>query len=426
MAFQFIHLETYSRKANKKGQSTSFIFDEADRVKACSVHVENPLPAKKIFGSSISELRAMHDDMCASAKMVNSKGQERGLRIDQNTLLTVIASHPLTPAECASDADKMAEYEAWERETVGWLQKQYGSELKSVVRHEDEGYMHIHAYVLPDDLKAFDLHPGVNAKRKEKAAALERGEDGKTANKLGDKAYKESMRDWQDSYFETVAVRHGLTRLGPKLRRLSRAEWQREKKQAQSLKHAIARSKKLDAKIAEKSEKAKQSYDNHISQLLTGIKEVKSELHLEQSKLNVINSNLTKAQNKLKKVVNDTSKAENTLKEFISKAQKLSKYTKFLNFCVNVIKGNGIRASVAKEYEGKLQNLSSVNASFEGKYQSAKQERDKLKRDLKNAEAAINQIKSEKDAALKHQRENDLSTSQNTKKRYAGHEGFRR
>jgi len=33
MAYQFIHLETYSRKSDKSGRSTSFIFDEAERQK---------------------------------------------------------------------------------------------------------------------------------------------------------------------------------------------------------------------------------------------------------------------------------------------------------------------------------------------------------------------------------------------------------
>ncbi|KAB2733594.1 hypothetical protein [Brucella intermedia] len=241
MAFQFVHLEAYSRKADKGGRTTSFVFDEAERKPHACVHVENPEPPTVVHGYLISDLRMMHDRAVADARTVNKDGRQRAVRIDQKTLLTVVASHPYTVAECRADAAKMAEYEAWERDTVQWLCDQYGDDLKTVVRHCDESHMHIHAYVLPSHLKALDLHPGVNAKRRQKAAALEQGEDAKSANKMGDAAYKESMRAWQDSYYDRVAVRHGLARLGPKLRRLSREEWQREKAAAQALKRTVER-----------------------------------------------------------------------------------------------------------------------------------------------------------------------------------------
>jgi len=239
MAFQFIHLEAYSRKADKGGRTTSFVFDEAERQSHACVHVENPELPIVVHGCSISDLRVMHDHAVSGARTVNKDGKEKAIRIDQKTLLTVVASHPYTVDECRSDPLKMAEYEAWERDTIGWLRDHYGDDLKSVVRHSDESHMHIHAYALPAHLKALEMHPGVNAKRKEKAAALDRGEDGKTANKIGDAAYKSSMRAWQDSYFDGVAIKHGLARLGPKLRRLSREDWQREKAAAQSLKKAM-------------------------------------------------------------------------------------------------------------------------------------------------------------------------------------------
>lgn len=248
MAFQFVHLEAYSRKADKGGRTTSFVFDEAERQSHACVHVENPEPPTVVHGCSISDLRMMHDQAVADARTVNRDGKEKAIRIDQKTLLTVVASHPYTVAECKADASRMAEYEAWERDTIQWLRDQYGDNLKTVVRHSDESHMHIHAYVLPEHLKALEMHPGVSAKRVEKAAALDRGEDAKTANKSGDAAYKSSMREWQDSYFDKVATRHGLARLGPKLRRLSREEWQREKAAAQALKKTVERAAVLQQK----------------------------------------------------------------------------------------------------------------------------------------------------------------------------------
>jgi len=248
MAFQFVHLEAYSRKADKGGRSVSWVLDEAERKSGACVHVDEPEPPEVVFGVTISDLRAMHDDAVAGARTVNKDGKEKAIRVDQKTLLTVVASHPFTVEECKADASKMAEYEAWERDTIQWLGDQYGDDLKTVVRHSDESHMHIHAYALPVDLKALEMHPGVSAKRKEKAAALDRGEDGKSANKIGDAAYKDSMRAWQDSYFDSVAIKHGLARLGPKLRRLSREDWQREKAAAQSLKKAMDRAVALQWK----------------------------------------------------------------------------------------------------------------------------------------------------------------------------------
>ncbi|WP_425962116.1 hypothetical protein [Rhizobium nepotum] len=42
--FQFVHLESWSCKADDKGRSTSFIFDEASRKLIASVHVPDPKP----------------------------------------------------------------------------------------------------------------------------------------------------------------------------------------------------------------------------------------------------------------------------------------------------------------------------------------------------------------------------------------------
>ncbi|MBO6507581.1 MAG: hypothetical protein JJ979_03700, partial [Roseibium sp.] len=66
----------------------------------------------------------------------------------------------------------------------------------------------------------------------------------KALNKRGDRAYRESMRAWQDSYHNAVGVRSGLTRLGPKRRRLSRKAWQAEQVAAQAMKTAEVRAAK--------------------------------------------------------------------------------------------------------------------------------------------------------------------------------------
>lgn len=246
MAYQFIHLESWSRKPDAKGRSTDFIFDEASRKPIASVHVADPKPPTVIYGLRVDEVRQMHDKAAAAAMTPGARGKLRKLDSKQKTLHTVVASHPYTVEEVRADKKKAAEVRDWERRTVAWLKQQYGPALKSVIRHTDEKQWHVHAYVLPTNdpqMRAGVYHPGAIAKKAVKAAGRRDGEDGKALNKRADVAYKAAMRDWQDSYHETVAVPCGLTRLGPARRRLTREEWKAEQAQARALQNAVDRAK---------------------------------------------------------------------------------------------------------------------------------------------------------------------------------------
>lgn len=252
MGYQFIHLESFSRKGDDKGRSTSFVLAEARRDPAASVHVAHPEPPVVVYGIGVAEVEALHDAAADAAKTVPKAGTPRKLRQDHKTLHTVIASHPYTMDEVRADPAKRAEVEVWERRTVGWLRAQYGEDLKSVIRHEDESHYHIHAYVVPTDdpeMRALRHHPGVTAKRAAMAAGPGEGEDAKALGKRADREYKAAMRAWQDSYHEIVGVPCGLARLGPRRRNLPRGEWQREKAQARALKDALDRAGVVKTKI---------------------------------------------------------------------------------------------------------------------------------------------------------------------------------
>lgn len=244
MSFQFIHMDAYARKPNKRGLSVDWVLDEAARVPAACVHIENPLPPKLVYGRPIPELKQFHSEAAAAAREVAGK-RVRAIRTTQNTLMTFIASHPHRADESLSNPNLMAEYEAWERDTVSWLVERFGDHLKTAVRHEDEAHLHIHAYILPDHLRAADLHPGTFAKRQEIRKSLERGDDPKTANKRGDNAYRAAMREFQTDYQDKVGARHGLARMGAGRRRLSRAQWQQEKAQAQAFKNIVSQIESL-------------------------------------------------------------------------------------------------------------------------------------------------------------------------------------
>ncbi len=250
MSFQFIHLEAFSRKGDSKGRSTSFVLSEARRDPEASVHVANPSPPVVVFGVGVDEVERLHDATADAAVTTPKGGKPRKVQKSQHTLMTVVASHPHSMEEVRADLGKRREAEEWEKRTVGWLRSQYGDKLVSVVRHEDESHYHLHAYIIPDDptMRANGLHPGQCAKAAVMAAGPAEGEDVKAMNRRGDVAYKAAMREWQDSYHETVAIPCGLTRLGPQRRRLTRAEWQAEQVQAKALRTTIERAKAVKEK----------------------------------------------------------------------------------------------------------------------------------------------------------------------------------
>lgn len=273
MSYQFAHLETYSRKANKAGVNTKFIFDEVTRrnPEACR-HVENPTPPTIVYGMSVEDLEALHDKMCVDARMVNAKGQSRALRKDQHTLMTVVLSYP-------SNAEEgVASYDEWEKWCVEWLKRQYGDDLKTIVRHDDEANRHIHAYMLPGDMKAKNMNPGYVAKRAaEKIAqdaippglsAEERKEAAKGVVKAGNRAYRSAMREWQDSFFEEVGRPCGLTRIGPGRRRLTREQHTLEKEHVKR-----ARAAELLIEEAERRDRQSRERERRIQQKEAILKE---------------------------------------------------------------------------------------------------------------------------------------------------------
>ncbi|EIO3963350.1 hypothetical protein LQK43_000998 [Vibrio parahaemolyticus] len=65
-------------------------------------------------------------------------------------------------------------------------------------------------------------------------------------------AYKSAMRKFQDEYYDKVAKHLGLSRLGPRVQRLTRKQWKAQQKQAQTLsqqlKEVNKRQRRLDIK----------------------------------------------------------------------------------------------------------------------------------------------------------------------------------
>lgn len=257
MGFQFIHMETYARKADGTGRSVEWVLSEAAREPGACPHVPAPVPPDVIYGIGLNEVRHQHDAACSDARTTLANGKSRAIRKDQKTLLTVVASHPAPMEQVRADSATAADVAAWEARTVVWLRERYGDHLLSIVRHSDESHPHLHAYILPPDLRAARLHPGAEAKRVIVAVGPADGEDAKALTRRGDAAYKMAMREWQDSYHEHVGIPSGLARLGPGRRRLSREEWQAERAAAAATKTALARAARIDTRAREHVAKAK-------------------------------------------------------------------------------------------------------------------------------------------------------------------------
>lgn len=236
---QFMHLQSYSRKANEGGQSVEQVFAEASRAPEYSKHVADPRPPSLVYGVSVDEVRKLHDEMVTAGgvdvTLKDGRTARRGIRKDRHTLMTAVASHPLPTDLVNTKPDARADYERWRDHNLAWLKAQFGDKLVSVIEHWDEKRPHIHAYILPLDdptCSARQLNPAWQAKEEAMELARAAGHDDKAALKLGNAAYRAKARELQDHYYEHVSLACGLTRTGPRRERLSRQQWKARKEAA--------------------------------------------------------------------------------------------------------------------------------------------------------------------------------------------------
>jgi hypothetical protein len=248
MAYQFIHVEAYGRhgahlKNSKKRKPSMFgIRDEMIRAPHACSHVINPQPPKVLFGLS----PAAAFDLAAGrgAHAVDKIG--RRLRPEALVALVGAATWPVLTADVKRDPEALDRYLRWRDATLAWLQSQWGNLLVSVVEHMDELRPHLHFVVVPEvdldnRLRIASVHAGHRAATNCKDAGGKPREQSK--------AYMEAMKAFQDCYYNEVAVRFGLTRIGPRLQRLTRDEWKERKRQAEILAREHARVEDRKARI---------------------------------------------------------------------------------------------------------------------------------------------------------------------------------
>lgn len=178
MAYQFVHIETYSRKPRKvKGTTdqwncTRQVFEEAQRNPDFSRHVENPrapLPVLSQGATALSDLQALHDRRCSEIREIvtakSGKTYSRSLRSDAPTLYTEIHSHPMPSKDFLADrAKNKKEIAQWADLVVRDFQKRMpqGVAFAGVI-HLDEAHVHMHILAVnagDPRLDANKLHVG--------------------------------------------------------------------------------------------------------------------------------------------------------------------------------------------------------------------------------------------------------------------------
>lgn len=231
MSYQFLHIDSYSRegsnqiktvKSKNNGEKTTIkkrsvrqILEEQARKKEACPHIADPKNPTLIYGIPPMEILPIVEKWAENT--TDAKG--RKLRKDGLCALVGVAS---LPQEMEADFSRFA------KDTAEWLKKRYGERLKSIVFHDDEAHPHLHFTVVPLIGEKFDdIHDGYKASKQAKQEGKKKGEQ--------NLAYIKAMRSLQDEFSEKVAMSHGLTRLGPGRRRLTRAQWNTEKKQAKFL-----------------------------------------------------------------------------------------------------------------------------------------------------------------------------------------------
>lgn len=228
-SYQFIHIDVYGREGSSqtktetkksgikvtttiKSRSARDILAEQWREDGACPHINNPGEPTLLYGIAPLDVLPLIDEWADQAK----DAQGRKLRKDANCVIIGVASLPRAMED---------EFPQFAEDTLEWLKEKYGDRLKSVVVHNDEAHPHLHFTVVPRiGERLDDIHEGYKASKQAKIDGKKKGEQ--------NLAYIGAMRAFQDEFSKKVAMAHGLTRIGPGRRRLTRAQWHAEKKQA--------------------------------------------------------------------------------------------------------------------------------------------------------------------------------------------------
>lgn len=258
--YQFIHIETYARKASTKKKPTNNKFAKAKNggseslssaqrtthntpdshgsghdaptkpratvsgvigevmrdIGYCS-HVDDPQAPTFLYGD-VDTLRSIPERIEVNIEAFQKKhGTRNKLRADAHVLLAGTMSFPRE-----LEAKDPARYGDWKSRSLKFLKNKYGDDLQCVIEHQDEDHPHLHFYVMSaEHVNAKELHDGYIAASSCKAMTNEANEK-----------YNDAMRDFQSAYYDEVGHACGLLRDGPKRKRQPRNEYKALQREA--------------------------------------------------------------------------------------------------------------------------------------------------------------------------------------------------
>lgn len=294
---QFVHLQTYSRKPNPAGQYVEQILGELARLPEFSLHVDAPAPPRCIDGLSTKDLIQRHDKMITDARVavkVKGKTHHRSIRKDRHTLMTVVASYPLTWDQIRGNPQEERALQKWEERNVRFFKAMFGEHYKATYSHVDEDHPHLHIYALPETVPGVDattLHPGKCAKADAEQRAREEGLSAREAVAIGNKALKDAMRAFQDDYYKEVGEPSGLLRIGPKRQRLSRKDYLAQKHAARLRSESVLEERSAELRHLE-DQVFNESEALHVKS--AKLEQVEQEISLKSEKLLALDARLTK------------------------------------------------------------------------------------------------------------------------------------
>jgi hypothetical protein len=282
--YQFAHMECYSAKGkatagpenqhNKKknGQTVwtaQQIIDELERLEHASQHVIPGRPDPEIVPgdvSSFDDLRRAQIKAASTRTTIpytnldGTVGQrKRKIRRDSASIYASVVSLPVRTEDALADEDLAAKSKATLLKAIEHERKRIegsGGRVMMGVIHWDEEYLHAHIMAL-DPVRGVVryLHPGQVSKDEVMEKAMSYGVTKSEANKLGNIAYCNAMRGWQNDFYEGVFKDAGLMRYGPRRERLSTAEYKRAKESARLRAENEQRCQEIeDAKIEVRDE----------------------------------------------------------------------------------------------------------------------------------------------------------------------------
>jgi hypothetical protein len=301
---QFMHLELYSRTGlnykNVKKTSAAGVVKEAIRLEGFCSHLEEggyqPQKPTYLFSQNDKTLDEHYKEL-EEKVAIEKDALGRKIKADKNILLAGVVSFPKPLVTKNSDAknqwtkDDDENYDLFKVASLEFLQKKFGDNLMCVLEHTDEEYPHLHFYIA-DKKKVSNtprLHPG-------QAKNIEHEKKSKSENVSVNKKqmsadYKLAMRNFQDEYFNQVGIYCGFDRLGPKVQRLSRAEWKERKRVNSNLATAVKRVKSDYASVQVKSvqlEKSIAALDVAAQQILEKERKLNDDYQkIEKSVLNL-------------------------------------------------------------------------------------------------------------------------------------------